>query len=71
MLPDSQAGYSSRELGTDPFIGEPGSNQIVEGNSHDGKANVTSQSNRVQAGQLPRNASLGSPTKANPLGKIQ
>ena len=69
---DATAGQQSRELGIDPTTGKKGSNQFLVGNQHDDSfANIlVDQSNRVQAGQLPKtaSASVRRPTAANPAG---
>ena len=70
-MADSQSGFPSRETGTDPIVRKRGSNQILLGGmSSSHFVPKTSQSNRVQAGQLPRTMGpmIGRPTAAQPAG---
>jgi hypothetical protein len=75
---DESAGFPSREEDTNFLTLAPGSNQNLthQARHHGEQAGVTSQvwtsqSNRVQAGALPKASGpvIGERTKANPAGE--
>lgn len=64
-------GYTIDSGGEGLMEVEPGANQFLRGNSHEGESTKTGGSNRVQSGQVPRTSgpAIGSPDPVNPVGR--